>query len=685
MKTNINRFLVFMVIVAVLAAGGVSLKNDAEVKANRNVEIVLDYQDIAHLQNTTGYSREEILIMAREWGATSLGVGEKPLSRLCSEGKASMLTGEDLIRNHRLSLQMAPWWDKEEVDPRATYILTEDSQVFNQLKSHLSTKLHDSFTGHQVEEDLYVLEVDTELMYLRDLPVGVDNHELEKIKSLGYNVVPRVENSYLLTEEALVNTFKEFEDLSRESTVIYRGEEPAGFPDWQEKMAGSIEEAGFSLGVTEYHVLQPWLHDIARRAGYPVVYAHSNYPTERASSIINSTVERRVRLLYLNLPSRYPEKNYLEQYESLVSSVAEGVEEAGYQRGKASPIPVHPTPWYMTFLMYMGVVSGGVLLKEAFLSLSSRFKMLLLVLGAGLGFVVLLLTGEARQLQFLQLVTFIGALVFPSLAVIGQMVNPFFGYPSGETGLENTEQLTPNIFLRSVWMFIKTSVISLAGGIIIFGLLNIPPLLYGLSLFRGVKLAFLLPLFIIGVAVLLRYWESQKRKKMTFKLWLQNINELLQQPLLGGYLIVMAGAVVLGIIYIGRTGHTVGTFAPEIEEILRERLVLVPEIEVKLREWLGEVLVIRPRIKEFMLGHPLTLLALVMAFKGDNKKWILPLFIAGAMAQISLVNTFCHLVNPFYVSLWRTFNGLWIGALLGLVLAWLYNKFRQLKKKDLRP
>ena len=45
----------------------------------------------------------------------------------------------------------------------------------------------------------------------------------------------------------------------------------------------------------------------------------------------------------------------------------------------------------------------------------------------------------------------------------------------------------------------------------------------------------------------------------------------------------------------------------------------------------------------------------------------MPFFLVGALGQVSLLNTFCHLHTPLPVSLWRALLGVAIGAIIGVV------------------
>jgi hypothetical protein len=96
----------------------------------------------------------------------------------------------------------------------------------------------------------------------------------------------------------------------------------------------------------------------------------------------------------------------------------------------------------------------------------------------------------------------------------------------------------------------------------------------------------------------------------------------------------------------------------------------VSSIELLFRNWLESTFGVRPRFKEFMLGHPPLLLGLFLAIR-YRAAWVL--IIVGTMGQLSMVSTFTHLHTPLYISIIRTLLGLGAGLLIGLVCigAWI--------------
>ncbi|MDH7570265.1 MAG: DUF5693 family protein, partial [Armatimonadota bacterium] len=82
---------------------------------------------------------------------------------------------------------------------------------------------------------------------------------------------------------------------------------------------------------------------------------------------------------------------------------------------------------------------------------------------------------------------------------------------------------------------------------------------------------------------------------------------------------------------------------------------------------------VRPRTKEFLVGHPAMVVALWAALSGRRTLWGAMLLL-GTLGQVSLLNTFCHIHTPLLLSAARASIGLALGALLGLVAVWLLNR-----------
>ncbi len=91
----------------------------------------------------------------------------------------------------------------------------------------------------------------------------------------------------------------------------------------------------------------------------------------------------------------------------------------------------------------------------------------------------------------------------------------------------------------------------------------------------------------------------------------------------------------------------------------------VSGLELQFRSILENTFGVRPRTKEFLLGHPLFFVGIFLALR---YRWAMVLLIAGTIAQLSMVDTFAHIHTPFLLSLIRIFLGLGIGVLIALAI-----------------
>jgi hypothetical protein len=71
------------------------------------------------------------------------------------------------------------------------------------------------------------------------------------------------------------------------------------------------------------------------------------------------------------------------------------------------------------------------------------------------------------------------------------------------------------------------------------------------------------------------------------------------------------------------------------------------------------------------------MLGVALALRG-RRNWLPVVAVLAALGQASLLNTYCHFHTPLSVSVLRTFNGLWIGGMCGVVAIlmwrWLFDR-----------
>lgn len=92
----------------------------------------------------------------------------------------------------------------------------------------------------------------------------------------------------------------------------------------------------------------------------------------------------------------------------------------------------------------------------------------------------------------------------------------------------------------------------------------------------------------------------------------------------------------------------------------------------------------RPREKEFLIGHPAFYLTAWCVLR-KLPTWAYGLFaVAATIGQASLVQTFCHMRTPIFMSYVRALDGYALGVILGVlavvVFEGLYRAYGGYKK-----
>jgi hypothetical protein len=301
-------------------------------------------------------------------------------------------------------------------------------------------------------------------------------------------------------------------------------------------------------------------------------------------------------------------------------------------------------------LAALGVIAGGMLTLRRFIPLTAGWTWPVFVLGLALGGVI----GAKRPEMVAPLGGLCAALAFPTLAavwVLQRARGPGARSPLG------------HVLGAAVQGLLLASVTSLAGALLIVGLYSRAAYLSGVTLFTGVKLSLLLPLAVTFVAVAL---DLPMRLEPMPRWWARvrlRAEQFLRQPVT----VVMAALVLV----------TLGALAFALSRSGNQPALSPSPLELKFRQVLEAVLTIRPRTKEFLLGHPALMLGVALALRG-RRNWLPLVAVLAALGQASLLNTYCHFHTPLSVSLVRTLNGLWLGAICGvvaiLVWRWLFDR-----------
>jgi hypothetical protein len=312
----------------------------------------------------------------------------------------------------------------------------------------------------------------------------------------------------------------------------------------------------------------------------------------------------------------------------------------GLEFGAARPFERVIVPTLYFALMGLGVGAGLVLMLSQLAPIPGRTALLLLV-----GCVVicsgLAVTGQSGR----ALVALLAGIAFPTIACLR-------AYPRAQDALVPVPVLRPAACVfRTLLTLAAASAITLVGILHVIGLLASREFMVKQSQFLGIKAQHGVPILIIafvaligGVGVGHESWPRFKARA------LGRLQQALDEP--ARYGLLLLGIVALGalVLILARTGNDSG--------------VAVSGTEMKARALLDRILPVRPRTKEFLVGHPAFVLALAWWWRG-RRRLAIPCYVVGSIGQVSLLNTFCHIHTPLIASLWRGGLGLIVGALIG--------------------
>ncbi|MCW3060143.1 MAG: hypothetical protein JWQ02_1964, partial [Capsulimonas sp.] len=304
-----------------------------------------------------------------------------------------------------------------------------------------------------------------------------------------------------------------------------------------------------------------------------------------------------------------------------------------------------PTPpRLLRLLMALGVAGGLLLLLRAFTGIAGKA---FAIAAAGSLLLCLGLAWPETSMKGREILALLAACLFPALGfcVIPVRVLTHAG-----------DKSTLSVLREAFGEYIRITFSTLAGVLLVVGLLSGRIFLLKIDQFLGVKAVLVVPVLLVAIYYGLKLSQFERSEPWGVRRdhVLTQLRALAAQPLLLGQVVLGIVTLVALAMFVARSGNDPG--------------VGVSASELKMRALLDKYLLVRPRTKEFLLGHPALLFALAAAASGRFKKLILPLLVAGAVGQSSLLDTFCHLHTPLLLSSLRALIGWALGAIIGAIL-----------------
>lgn len=632
--------LIGVIAVGVLMALYVGWTRHRVEQNNKQVEIVLDWSQVKELADRESLSEEAVLNKFKG-NVTGVLFKEPTLNDLKADGEVLIKTGTELLwemqsgtGDGRLPIQDV---EAGKIYTDWTYLIFSDEAIMSRVKSNLELKSRVekkqmmTYYLQTPQGTVPLLGTSLPLKEVANLGVGFVQEDFTLVRELGLHIIPQIRAWRQVTNDSLAAVFDQFQDMPV-SAVFFNDNDLPGVglsaPRQSEalhNLADRIEGLGVPAGMVEFFP-QKGIATVAKFMDKNLVRMHS-IPEKEMITMTQSkaldrytlaVTDRDIRVLLVRL---FPDMT-LGDTGLYLTELKTSLADEGFQLGESRAFGSLPFSRIYLLIVGLGVAAGGMLLLD--ILGMRKLGMILGVLGF-LGFMGLLVIGEigiARKGMAL-----ISVIIFPTLSVVGNLGDK-------QSGMG-----------KAIWLLIKMTFTSLIGAVLMVGLLADKTFMYTLDQFMGVKLAHLVPVLCIVVI----FWFWKDRTGRPFK----KIMQVLDYPVTVKYVVLLGilGAVLL--IYIMRTGNDGAA---------------VSSLELAVRARLDELLAVRPRTKEFLIGHPLMLLLLYLGYRDKY----LPILMVAMIGQISLVNTFAHIHTPLLVSLVRTFNGLWLGVILGIVLIGAY-------------
>jgi hypothetical protein len=172
-----------------------------------------------------------------------------------------------------------------------------------------------------------------------------------------------------------------------------------------------------------------------------------------------------------------------------------------------------------------------------------------------------------------------------------------------------------------------------------------------IDIFRGVKLAQLLPLMFF-IAAYLAYYGLGESKKYPGKLEYHDLKDMMNASIKVWMVLLGMVLLVVGYYYIERTGH--------------DSSIEVSNIEMIFRNMLEDDLIARPRNKEFLFAFPAVMMVVYTSIR-KFKLWPILFGLASVIGMTSVNNTFMHIRTPLFLGFARTGYSLLFGIVVGIV------------------
>ncbi len=651
-----RKLWVWTLIAAVLAAAYVAAGRAAVERSLDTVELAIDYDAAVALCRATGYPLDTFMRRAKLAGLTSVALNERTVGDMVEKGQVHAFTGRQILDNDRLVPVGDPvlrqMIDEGRLFGGSTYLFPRDASIYGEIVPLLSVRLDGERVSMFNSQRLGpFIETAQGFRQTQAVNLGLDPDEVDHARRLGLDVVARFRNYPGVTPDKMAFFVGRLAQVDGVRLVIFEGQEVLGYPSYLPETAEALRSQGLAMGCVEF-AAQKGDRALARLMEPRVLRIHSiteremeNIPLDKAvDRFVRAARERGIRVMYVRpFPAAGGDTGATNRNLDYIEAIVDGLAAAGFKVGHAEPSRPYSPGKVPLVVIAAGIMAAAFILLDRMVLAPRALELGLFALGlaACAAFLFTPLSTLVREAAAL-----CAAIVFPVIAV--DLIVAASRRSRGADVRVSSWRL-----LSAVRLWLEASGISIAGGLLVAGMLSSTSFMLSVDQFVGVKIAHVLPIAIVAFLC----WGYRVCQRAPGRGLLAAVGDVLAEPIRVWHALALAVLASVGLVYILRTGNLY--FG-----------IPVPSLDESMRLFLEKALAFRPRTKEFLLGHPALVLSAAAALNG-NTRLALPLALAGCVGQISMVNTFSHLHTPLLASLLRVFNGLLLGWLVGAALLFI--------------
>lgn len=682
MKSRYNPVLLAIIMIGFCCALWLNFVRHEIEQNNNSVEMAMEYEGLRKLAALEGLPEETVLKQFKAAGINTLLVYDTTLDRLSKKNEIILVTGGDLQKAEILGNDTGVFRkvaDRKNIETNAVYIAEgSDKTIFAEAVEDLKLRYGSDRvklvnakpaivevlgSTSMIPEDKY-----DEPLGVLQAPLGLPTADMKKIGELGFNVIVRPQNYTEVNAAQIDSVFRRIQDSGVNiSGYMPCGTQVLGYPNMVDYTANKMNEQDLKLIMLEHYTQLQFvkidgLIPLAAGVDYNAARSYVIDGAEQKKISVGEALrrwaltdeERNIRVNYIRpfLMSK-DGKDLMTLNLEYVQNIVRDVKARGYEIGQAGVFQVnnsmHESGFagaYFPDKMYLipialAILAGAVLCAALFINISARDQ---IVIWGALSVVAVLTLMLGRGLLTRQILAIGAAVFFPvlSMSVI---------FNIWDTCREKGKSLF-GIIGNGLWQLAFAVCMSLIGAFLLSAILTDSRFLLEIDIYRGVKVTFILPVTLTAILYIKKY-NILKIVGNGYKEVFDRFNNLINTGITFKHVLILAVLLFVVYYFVGRSGHTGG--------------VPVTDLELKMRAALEQLMYARPRGKELLIGHPAFLLGVYAAYKGAPRLLQFVLACGAVIGQASLVQTFCHMRTPVFMSLMRAFDGYVAGALVGII------------------